>query len=140
MVNLDSGYDLKIYKQAPYLLASKDFWLGHLYLVTINKNIWNGLSEDDRSAIRRAAVDSYKKLGKTMDASFEQQLDILKKEGTTVRILDKSEVTAFKKATRFTEVQDKWAAEQIAKGLENAPEVLQKVRTLYQSTRLTAVR
>ena len=33
MVNLDSGYDLKVYEQAPHLLASKQLWLGHLYLV-----------------------------------------------------------------------------------------------------------
>ncbi|MBF4472127.1 ABC transporter substrate-binding protein, partial [Flavobacterium sp. HJJ] len=59
MVNIDSGYDLKVYEHAPYLLASKNLWLGHLYLVTMNKDSWNALSEEDQKAIQRAASTAY---------------------------------------------------------------------------------
>lgn len=92
MVNVDSGYDLKVHEHAPYLLASKDLWLGHLYLVAINKNTWNGLAKEDKEAIQRAAKISYKTLGSVMDISFESQMASLKKEGTTIRLLSKEEI------------------------------------------------
>ena len=37
MVNVDSGYMLKVHETAPYVLLSKDLWLGHLYLLVMNK-------------------------------------------------------------------------------------------------------
>lgn len=134
MVNIDSGYDLKVYKQAPYLLASKDFWLGHLYLVTINKAVWEDLSENDKLAIQRAAAKSYKKLGAIMDANFENLIIKLKDEGVNVRILDKAEVRNFKEMTKYMDVQEKWVKEQTAKGINNAVEVLDKVRVIHSKT------
>ncbi|MFV8270262.1 TRAP transporter substrate-binding protein DctP [Flavobacterium sp. GT2N3] len=81
MVNIDGGYNLKVYEQAPYLLASKKLWLGHLYLVVMNKETWNNLAKEDQFAIQRAAEISYKSLGKVMDKSFKIQMKKLKKEG-----------------------------------------------------------
>ena len=37
MVNVDSGYQLKIYETAAHVLVSPDLWLGHLYLLVMNK-------------------------------------------------------------------------------------------------------
>ncbi len=134
MVNVDSGYDLKIYEHAPYLLASKDFWLGHLYLVAINKDTWNGLAAEDKEAIERAADNSYKTLGSVMDKSFDAQMETLKKVGTKIRLLKKEEVNEFKTATRFQEVQNNWANEQKEKGVKEAPVVLGKVTTILNET------
>ena len=134
IVNVDSGYDLKIYEHAPYLLASKDLWLGHLYIVAINKDTWNSLAKEDQEAIQRAAEIAYKTLGSVMDKSFDSQMQILRKSGTTIRILKKQEVNDFQNATRFQEVQDKWADEQKGNGVENGPVVLKKVRVILKET------
>ena len=40
MVNVDSGYDLKVHETAPHVLISKDLWLGHVYLLVMNKTTW----------------------------------------------------------------------------------------------------
>lgn len=130
MVNVDSGYDLKVYEQAPYLLASKDLWLGHLYIVAMNKDTWGKLAEEDKQAIQRAAKISYKALGKVMDQSFDAQMEILKAKGTTIRLLTKQEVKEFKNDSKFKEVQDLWTKEQQKHGIKEADVVLQKLRSI----------
>ena len=44
MVNVDSGYMLKVHEAAPSVLVSKDLWLGHVYLLAMNKEVWGGLA------------------------------------------------------------------------------------------------
>ena len=44
IVNIDSGYDIKAYKPAPNILAHKDLWLGHEYIIGMNKFVWDSLS------------------------------------------------------------------------------------------------
>ncbi|UII19164.1 TRAP transporter substrate-binding protein DctP [Fulvivirga ligni] len=129
MVNVDSGYDLKVYEHAPYILASKDLWLGHLYPVAINKNTWEALDKQDQEAIQRAAVYAYKSLGKVMDKSFKAQMKTLKQEGATVRYLTKKEVEAFKVKTKYMQEQDRWAKEQ-QEAVPNVIEVMQAVRKI----------
>jgi len=133
MVNVDSGFELKVYEHAPYLLTSKDLWLGHLYIVAMNKNTWNELAEEDKGAILRAAKISYKTLGNVMDKSFDSQMEALKKEGTTVRILNRKEVNDFQTAIKFQEVQEKWTKAQKAIGRE-ADLVLKKVNAILYKT------
>lgn len=130
MVNIDGGYNLKVYEQAPYLLASKKLWLGHLYLVVMNKETWNNLAKEDQLAIQRGAEIAYKSLGKVMDKSFKIQMQKLKREGVKYRILSDKELKDFEVATKFHEVQERWTNEQKAKGIPNADIVLKNVTTI----------
>ena len=134
MVNVDSGYDLKVYEQAPYLLASKKLWLGHLYPVVMNKETWNNLEKQDQLAIQRAAEIAYKSLGKVMDKSFNVQMQNLKKAGAKYRILTDKELSDFEAATKFQEVQEVWVKEQKANGIQEAAVVLEKVKTILNET------
>lgn len=129
MVNIDGGYQLKIYEQAPFLLASEKLWLGHLYIVAINKKTWEGLEPQDRDAIQRAAIKSYKKLGKIMHSSFAEQLQELEEAGCTYRLLSDKELNDFEQSIDYKEVQDDWAKAQEAKGVNNVTSILQKIRT-----------
>ena len=133
MVNIDGGYNLKIYEQAPYLLASKKLWLGHLYLVVMNKETWNNLEKADQDAIQRAAEFAYKSLGKVMDKSFTVQMQKLKNEGVKYRILNDKELKDFEVAIKYQEVQKRWTDEQKAKGIENATIVWEKVATILNN-------
>ena len=44
MVNVNSGYMLKVHEAAPNVLVSKDLWLGHVYLLAMNREVWGGLA------------------------------------------------------------------------------------------------
>ncbi len=130
MVNIDGGYNLKVYEQAPFLLTSQKLWLGHLYIVSMNKDTWNALEKEDQLAIQRAASYSYKSLGSVMDKSYKTQLKNLKKKGTKYRILSDKEIFDFQEATKFREVQEEWVNEQKAKGIIEAENILKKISTM----------
>jgi TRAP-type C4-dicarboxylate transport system substrate-binding protein len=130
MVNVDSGYDLKVHEHAPYALVSKELWLGHLYPVVMNRDTWNGLEQEDREAIQRAAAFAYTSLGAVMDRSFDAQVEALRKGGASIRLLEHKEVQAFQTATRYQEAQVVWVKDQESKGLDDAGAVLQKVNAL----------
>ena len=130
MVNVDSGYDLKVHEHAPNVLVSKDLWLGHLYLLALNRDTWNGLAGEDQAAIQRAAQSAYRALGAVMDQSFDIQVAELKKAGATVRLLESAEIRHWETAVRYSEVQAAWVKGQEAKGLTEAGPVMEKVGKL----------
>ena len=132
MVNVDSGYNLKVYEQAPHVLVSQELWLGHLYPVVMNLDTWNGLSQEDKAAIQRAAETAYAALGAEMDRSYDAQLKDLEKLGATVRRLDETEIEAFSTASRYLDVQTGWVSEQESSGASNAGLVVEKVSTIMR--------
>ena len=134
MVNVDSGYDLKVHEHAPFALVSKDLWLGHLYPLVMNRDTWNALAQEDKQAIQRAAQTAYKALGATMDRRFDDQLEELRKNGTTIRLLERTEVQAFQTATKYQETQVVWVKEQESKGLKDAGAVVKKVSAILNET------
>ncbi|MCT4703819.1 TRAP transporter substrate-binding protein DctP [Enterobacteriaceae bacterium H20N1] len=134
MVNVDSGYQLKVHKTAPDILVSKDLWLGHVYLLVMNKQTWDGLAKEDREAISRAAEIAYQSLGAVMDKSMGSQIEELKKEGASVRVLKKDEVMKWQAATRYQEVQASWVKEQEAKGVKAAGATMDKVTHIMNDT------
>ena len=134
MVNVDSGYDLKVQEHAPHVLVSRALWLGHLYPLVMNRDTWNGLAKDDQEAIQRAAVTAYKALGSTMDRRFEDQIEELRNSGATVRVLEKQEVDAWETATRYRDVQAAWVKTQARAGINEAGPALQKIRAILNDS------
>ncbi len=132
IVNIDSAYDLKIHKTASNVLASKNLWLGHVYLLVINKNVWYSLAEEDRQAVKRAADAAYKTLGSVMDSSFDSQIEIMKKSGAQIRILKQKELKQWETGTNYGEIQSAWVKEQESKGIKNAGTVMNKVTAIIK--------
>lgn len=132
MVNIDGGYQLKFYEQAPYILASKNLWLGHLYIVAIKKQKWDALKQRDKEAIQRAAKKSYRKLGKITNRSFYKQLEKLKNAGADYRILTKEELIDFENSIDYRSVQEHWIKEQESKGIKNLRKVLEKMKGILR--------
>jgi len=130
MVNIDSGVMLDVHKAAPNVLASRDLRLGHVYVVAMNAALWDGLEQQDRAAVGRAAEAAYRTLGATMDASFAAMVADLDKAGIRTRVLSPTEVAAFETATQYRDVQTAWARAQEAKGVADAVAVTDKVRAL----------
>lgn len=127
MVNVDSGYMLKVHESAPNVLVSKDLWLGHLYLLTINKDVWASLAQRDKNAIERATTESYRALGAVMERSFEAQLVDLRRAGASVRVLSADEVKRWVAGTGYQNGQTVWANDQKAKGVQGIDDVMAKV-------------
>ena len=132
MVNVDSGYMLKIHEPAPYVLTSKDLWLGHVYLLAMNSNAWDELAQEDKDAIQRAAETAYKALGQVMNSSFDAIVKDLANEGAKIRLLGDDEVDAFETAVKYQDVQAAWVKAQEAKGVKNAGSTMEQVRAVLK--------
>lgn len=132
MVNVDSGTMLKVHEPAPYVLASKDLWLGHVYLLAMNGDAWNELAQEDRDAIQRAAETAYRTMGEVMDESFDVMMKDLSDEGATIRLLDDGEIDAFKTAVKYQDVQAAWVKAQEAKGVKDAGLAMEQVRAVLK--------
>ena len=135
MVNVDSGYMLKVHEVAPHVLLSKDLWLGHLYVLAMNRNTWDGLAKEDKEAIQRAAETAYKALGPVMDNSFDAMVGDLKKSGVKVRLLEHKELDAWNTATKYEDVQTAWVKEQESKGVKDALVVVKKVDAILSTAK-----
>ena len=121
---------LKVHETAPNVLLSKDLWLGHLYLLVINKATWDKMAKEDKDAIQRAASSAYKTLGSVMDSSFDAMVGDMKKEGVKVRLLEQKELDSWTAATRYPDIQAAWVKEQEGKGVGEARSVMEKVRAV----------
>ena len=132
MVNVDSGYMLKVHEAAPDVLASKGLWLGHVYLLVMNSNTWAALAQEDKDAIQRAAETAYKSLGSVMDSSFDAMVKDLENEGVKIRLLAGNEVDAFEAAAKYQDVQAAWVKAQEAKGVKDVGPTMEKVRTILK--------
>lgn len=130
MVNVDSGYMLKVHEAAPNVLVSKDLWLGHIYILGINSDVWNELTVDDRAAIQRAAQTAYLTLGSAMDQSFDAQVDELRKGGASVRILSPNEVDRWQVTTRYRDIQAAWVQAHCGEGVANVGSTLDRVSAI----------
>lgn len=133
MVNVDSGYMLNVHSVAPHVLSSKRLWLGHLYTIAINTNVWKTLAQADRAAIRRAADAAYAPLGPVMDRRYQAMLDDLRNANSTVRELNDGEVAAFARATDYRQVLQRWAAEQETAGISGVRDTLSRLTTLVDA-------
>ena len=134
MVNLDSGYDIHAERAAPNVLLSPSLWLGHVYLLVMNKQTWENLDNRDREAIQQAAITTEKALGKALDNNLISMVKTLEQEGAQVRYLKKSELDAWQKAIGYQQEQTQWVEQQKTEGVDNAGEVMQKVANILDET------
>ncbi|GAA2974181.1 C4-dicarboxylate TRAP transporter substrate-binding protein [Streptomyces enissocaesilis] len=124
MVDIDDGSLLNVQDAAPNVLTSKDLWMGHLYPIAMNKDVWNGLQQNDKQAIRRAVERSYPALGSATDDGFDTQVEELRQSGANVRILRPDELVRWRIVTKYREVQAAWSAAQRTKGVQDVDAAL----------------
>lgn len=126
-VNIDSAYNLKLHQKAPYVLVSKNMWLGHLYVVAMNKTAYDALAQNDKDAIKRAASRAYRQQGRNMDEQFDAMVSKLRAEGAEIRMMTDEEVDQWGNLTNYPAIQRRWAQEQSKAGVQNAEDVIYKV-------------
>lgn len=134
MVNLDSGHDIHAERAAPYIQVSPSLWLGHVYLLVMNKAVWDSLDVKDRGAIRRAAAATQKRLGAAQEANLAEMTNAMKREGATIHYLTNDELKAWQTATGYQQVQAEWVTQQENKGISDAGMLMQGVSSIINQT------
>jgi TRAP-type C4-dicarboxylate transport system substrate-binding protein len=132
LVNLDSGDDINAWKAAKEIRVSQRLWMGHVYLLAMNKQRWESLSAEDKAAIQRAAVRTEKILGIMLDSSLKNMSEAMRQHGAHVSTLTDEELSTWQHTSRYQQVQADWVAKQEAKGVENAGTTLKAVSALLE--------
>jgi len=127
LVNLDSAWDIQAQRAAPWVNYSPAMWLGHVYLLAMNKEVWAALDAEDQAAIQRAAASTEKQLGTLLDKSVRSLAKQMAKEGAHLHILSRAELARWQKATNYQQVQAEWIKSQEEKGNKDAALVMRAV-------------
>ncbi|MEG2267190.1 MAG: TRAP transporter substrate-binding protein DctP [Acinetobacter sp.] len=135
LVNLDSGNDIHAQQVAKYIQLSQQLWLGHVYLLTMNKTRWDALPDNDKAAIQRAAVFTQQQLGAFLDKSLHEMADSMTQSGAQITWLSQTELQAWQQASRYTQEQDKWVVEQEKKGVSHTREILAQITTFLNKSK-----
>lgn len=130
MVNLDSGHDIHAERAAQHIQLSPSLWLGHVYLLVMNKTVWDGLDVKDRGAIKRAAAATQRRLGAAQDANLLEMVNQMKKDGASIHYLTNQELEAWQTATGYQQVQAEWVTQQEDKGITDAGLLMKGVSTI----------
>lgn len=110
LVNLDSGDDIKAQQAAKHILFSQRLWLGHVYLLAMNKQRWESLSKEDKAAIQRAGETTLAALGPMLDRSVNRMVENMRKEGAQVSLLTPDALRSWQQTSRYQQEQEKWLA------------------------------
>ena len=127
LVNLDSGFDIQAHRAAPWITFSPALWLGHVYLLVINKDAWAALDKKDQAAIRRAAESTEKQLGTLLDSSLISLGKQMEKEGAHLHNLSRAELKIWQDASGYQQVQEEWIQKQEEKGNKKAAVLMRAV-------------
>lgn len=119
LVNLDSGDDIHAQQAAKYVQFSPRLWLGHVYLLVMNKTRWEALSAEDKAAIQRAAQSTQQALGPLLDRSINEMITKMTRQGAEVKRLTPDALRAWQQASQYQQQQKKWLAEKGGKDAEH---------------------
>lgn len=133
LVNLDSGDDIKAWQAAKEIRVSPRLWLGHVYLLVMNKSRWESLAQEDKEAIHRAAERTEKVLGVRLDTSLNEMIKTLNQRGAHASYLNSAQLESWQSISRYQAVQADWVAKQEAKGVTSAGETLKAVAAQLQA-------
>lgn len=126
LVNIDSAYNLDLHKTAKHSLISQKLWLGHLYIIAINNDVWAKLDKKDQHAFNRAAEYAYGLLGDVMDKSYADMVSTIEAEGNSARELTDAEIQAWATTSDFASHQRRWA-EALPNNSEKAIDAIDRV-------------
>ncbi len=129
--NYDGMHLMKFDEVASNILISKDLWYATPFVHFINKEVWDGMSEETRGQIREASRISEEQFGAIYDSAFDKILTAQKEAGYTINELSDEDIATWSDPEKLAVLQDEWVEAAKGLGLENADEVMAKMRELH---------
>ncbi|MDB6182630.1 TRAP transporter substrate-binding protein DctP [Paracoccus fistulariae] len=134
--NYDGMHLMKFDEVAQNILISKKLWYATPFVHFINKDVYEGLSEETRAQLHEASRISEEKFGAVYDAAFDQVRSEQEASGYTINELSDDDIATWSDTDKLTVLQDAWVAEAKEAGLANADEVMAKMRELHAQAML----
>ena len=130
--NYDGLHLMKFDEAAPNLLVSKELWYAQPFLHLVNIDFWNKLPKDVQDGMLKASEIAENAFSKVYDETFDKIVEEERAAGCTVTFMSEEDIAKWENADKLQELQEQWVKEAKEAGLETAPSVMEKMRTLVK--------
>ncbi len=115
---------------APNIFTTQRLWIGTPMVITINQNIWNSLSEQERSWFSEAAQQAEQVFGRYYANEFERIAEKQRDAGYTVTAASTEEVDRFAELPAIERNRELWIDSAEQAGAEEPGAILDQMKTL----------
>ena len=128
LTNLSSTYSGKLYEPAKHILLVPELWSKPAFFHTINIGVWNNLSEEIQGQIMEAYVATRARFDVLYYEDEVTAVNGMKEAGCTVNTMSKEDMEEWFTLPVVDEIQAKWVNEMKEQGMEDAQEILDKIK------------
>ena len=130
--NYDGLHMMRFDEVAPNLLVSKELWYAMPFLHLVNARKFESLPDKTRKVLLEASSAAEQKFAATYDAAFESIRTAQLAAGFTVTEISPADLVKWENNDALGRLQSEWVRESEAAGLENAAEIMEKVRAIHR--------
>ncbi|MCF3933847.1 TRAP transporter substrate-binding protein DctP [Acuticoccus sp. M5D2P5] len=125
--NIDGINRASLDEAAPNVLIFDGLWLATPFLITMNEDKYQSLTDEQKAAFETAATESSKKYAEAFDAEIARIIEAEKAAGYTVNHASEEDMNTFANLPQVEENRQVWAKEAAAAGVENPESILERV-------------
>lgn len=129
--NYDGIHLMKFDEVAQNILISPSLWYATPFVHFMNKEVYDGLSEETRAQLNEASREAETAFADVYRAAFEQVRKEQEELGYTVTEMSEEDIAGWTNPENLEKLQAEWVAEAEAAGLENAAGVMETVREIH---------
>lgn len=129
--NYDGIHLMKFDEVASNMLISPTLWYATPFVHFMNKEVYDGLSDETRAQIEEASRESEAEFADVYRAAFEKVRSEQEAAGYTVTEMSDEDIALWTNAENLEKLQAEWVAEAEAAGLENAASVMETARQIH---------
>jgi TRAP-type C4-dicarboxylate transport system substrate-binding protein len=130
--NHDSVHAAKLDEVGPNVFLLPQLWSGTKFMITINKDRWDGFSPETREQIMTAMNVVNERYGKEFEKKWQDVVDEMVEIGYTVNQATDEEIAEFVNLPAMAEIQEVWITEREKEGVKDARAIFEKVKTTVE--------
>jgi len=132
LTNLGSIHSAKLDEVAPNILLIDSLWAKPATFYTINIDTWNKLPEDIQGQIMEALKSTATRYSELYNAEWNDCIKEIKEMGCVVNPMTTEDMEEWVNLPVVGEIQAQWVKEMEDQGMENADEILEKIKSIVE--------
>ncbi|WP_306152011.1 TRAP transporter substrate-binding protein DctP [Roseovarius sp. MMSF_3281] len=129
--NYDGMHLMKFDEVASNIMISKRLWYATPFVHFINKDIYDSMSEETRQQLHDASRYAEQQFAGVYEEAFNTVRSEQEEAGYSIVELSDEDIAKWSDPDKLTALQEAWVEDAKAVGLENADEVMAKMRDLH---------
>jgi len=132
LINLGSLHNAKLDEVAPNILLIDRLWAKPACFYTINVDTWNKLPEDIQGQIMEALKSTAARYSELYSVEWNNCVEEVEEMGCVVNSMTTEDMEEWVNLPVVGEIQAQWVKEIEDKGMKNAREILEKIKSIVE--------